>query len=45
MIPVRAFRIEPAEDTNGLMTVDGEKVDYGPLQGEIFNSLANVMCP
>ncbi|XP_031787619.1 sphingosine kinase 2 isoform X2 [Nasonia vitripennis] len=45
MIPVRAFRIEPAEDTNGLLTVDGEKVDYGPLQGEIFPSLATVMCP
>ncbi|XP_058791106.1 sphingosine kinase 2-like isoform X2 [Phymastichus coffea] len=45
MIPVRAFRIEPAEDSSGLLTVDGEQVDYGPLQGEIFPSLATVMCP
>ncbi|KAJ8683243.1 hypothetical protein QAD02_019035 [Eretmocerus hayati] len=45
MIPVRAFRIEPVEDSEGLLTVDGEKVDYGPIQGEIFSSLASVMCP
>ncbi|XP_015108405.1 sphingosine kinase 2 isoform X2 [Diachasma alloeum] len=44
MIPVRAFRIEP-EGTNGHMTVDGEEVDYGPLQAEVFPSLANVMSP
>lgn len=45
MIPVKAFRIEPAEESTGLMTVDGEKVDYGPLQAEMFPSLASVMCP
>ncbi|KAL7301210.1 hypothetical protein TKK_0006177 [Trichogramma kaykai] len=45
MIPVKAFRIEPAEGTVGLLTVDGEKVDYGPLQAEVFSSLATVMCP
>lgn len=45
MIPVKAFRIEPEEGTVGNMTVDGEKVDYGPLQAEIFPSLANVMSP
>ncbi|XP_043274590.1 sphingosine kinase 2-like [Venturia canescens] len=45
MIPVKAFRIEPAESTGGHMTVDGEVVDYGPLQAEIFPSLANVMSP
>lgn len=44
MIPVRAFRIEP-EGTNGHMTVDGEEVDYGPLQAEVFPSMANVMSP
>ncbi|KAK1135772.1 hypothetical protein K0M31_000346 [Melipona bicolor] len=44
MIPVKAFRIEP-EGTNGYITVDGEKVDYGPLQAEIFSSLASVMSP
>lgn len=45
MIPVKAFRIEPAEDSGGYLTVDGEKVDYGPLQAEIFPSLASVMTP
>lgn len=45
MIPVKAFRIEPAESTGGHMIVDGEEVDYGPLQAEVFPSLANVMSP
>ncbi|XP_033196767.2 sphingosine kinase 2 isoform X2 [Bombus vancouverensis nearcticus] len=45
MIPVKAFRIEPEEGANGYITVDGEKVDYGPLQAEIFPSLASVMSP
>uniref|UniRef100_A0A182LTU0 YegS/DAGK C-terminal domain-containing protein n=1 Tax=Anopheles culicifacies TaxID=139723 RepID=A0A182LTU0_9DIPT len=44
MVPVSAFRIEPA-GTNGHMTVDGEKVECGPIQGEIFPSLAKVMVP
>ncbi|XP_046747091.1 sphingosine kinase 1-like isoform X1 [Diprion similis] len=43
MIPVKAFRIEPAEGMVGYLTVDGEAVDYGPLQAEVFPSLANVM--
>lgn len=45
MIPVKAFRIEPAEGVSGHLTVDGEEVDYGPLQAEIFPSLATVMTP
>ncbi|XP_076236821.1 sphingosine kinase 2 isoform X2 [Calliopsis andreniformis] len=45
MIPVKAFRIEPEEGVNGHMTVDGERVDYGPLQAEIFPSLISVMSP
>lgn len=45
MIPVKAFRIEPAESGNGYLTVDGENVDYGTIQAEIFPSLATVMCP
>lgn len=46
MIPVKAFRIEPMEGANnGHITVDGEEVDYGPLQAEIFPSLASVMTP
>ncbi|CAG5088845.1 Similar to Sphk2: Sphingosine kinase 2 (Mus musculus) [Cotesia congregata] len=45
MIPVKAFRIEPETSTTGNMTVDGEKVDYGPLQAEVFSSMATVMSP
>jgi len=45
MVPVKAFRIEPMEGTTGHITVDGEEVDYGPLQAEIFPSLASVMTP
>ncbi|XP_057331534.1 sphingosine kinase 2-like isoform X1 [Microplitis mediator] len=45
MIPVKAFRIEPETSVTGNMTVDGEKVDYGPLQAEVFPSLATVMSP
>ncbi|XP_055612605.1 sphingosine kinase 2-like [Uranotaenia lowii] len=44
MIPVTAFRIEPS-GTTGHMTVDGENVEYGPIQAEIFPSLAKVMVP
>lgn len=42
MIPVTAFRLEP-ETSGGHMTVDGEVVDYGPIQAELMPSLANVM--
>ncbi|XP_012283324.1 sphingosine kinase 2 [Orussus abietinus] len=45
MIPVKAFRIEPMEGTVGHLTVDGEQVDYGPIQAEVFSSLATVMSP
>uniref|UniRef100_A0A1Q3G0Z1 sphingosine kinase n=1 Tax=Culex tarsalis TaxID=7177 RepID=A0A1Q3G0Z1_CULTA len=44
MVPVTAFRIEPV-GTTGHMTVDGEDVEYGPIQAEIFPSLARVMVP
>uniref|UniRef100_A0A675B341 sphingosine kinase n=1 Tax=Anopheles darlingi TaxID=43151 RepID=A0A675B341_ANODA len=44
MVPVTAFRIEPV-GTNGHMTVDGENVECGPIQGEVFPSLAKVMVP
>ncbi|XP_049862628.1 sphingosine kinase 2-like isoform X1 [Schistocerca gregaria] len=42
MIPVTAFRLEP-ESTRGHLTVDGELVDYGPVQAELMPSLANIM--
>ncbi|KAL5292176.1 SPHK1 family protein [Megaselia abdita] len=44
VIPVTAFRIEPTGN-DGILTVDGERVDYGPIQGEVCSSLAKVMVP
>jgi sphingosine kinase len=42
MIPVTAFRLVP-ETSGGHITVDGETVDYGPIQAEMMPSLVNVM--
>ncbi|KAM8721633.1 hypothetical protein ACLKA7_007505 [Drosophila subpalustris] len=42
VVPVTAFRIEPSGN-NGILTVDGERVDYGPIQAEVFPGLINVM--
>lgn len=44
-IPVRAFRIEPDMSEVGYMTVDGEHIEYGPIQAEIFKSLGRIMVP
>ncbi|XP_063243589.1 sphingosine kinase 1-like [Bacillus rossius redtenbacheri] len=44
MIPVTAFRLEPEEGGGaGHITVDGELVDYGPMQVELMPSLASVL--
>ncbi|XP_039958932.1 sphingosine kinase 2 [Bactrocera tryoni] len=45
VVPVRAFRIEPSPDREGIMAVDGERVDYGPLQGEVLPGMIKVMVP
>lgn len=44
MIPVTAFRIEP-NGNQGHFTVDGELIEYGPIQCEIFNGLSKVLVP
>lgn len=44
MIPVTAFRIEPS-GTQGHFTVDGERIEYGPIQAEIFPGLSQVLVP
>ncbi|CAF3675084.1 unnamed protein product [Rotaria sp. Silwood1] len=41
-MPIRAFRIVP-NDKNGNILIDGEKVAYGPIQGEILPSLGRCM--
>ncbi|KPJ08019.1 Sphingosine kinase 2 [Papilio machaon] len=44
MIPVSAFRIVP-EGPDGYLTVDGELVEYGPLQAEIFPNIVHLLVP
>lgn len=44
LIPVSAFRIVP-EGTSGTLTVDGEAVEYGPIQAEVFPNIVNVLVP
>lgn len=44
-VPVRAFRIEPDMEEKGYITVDGEHVEYGPIQAEVFPGLARILVP
>ncbi|KAL7733812.1 hypothetical protein ACLKA6_011535 [Drosophila palustris] len=44
VLPVRAFRLEP-HDNHGIITVDGERIEFGPLQAEILPGIARVMVP
>jgi len=44
IVPVLAFRLEPDVSLPpGLLTVDGEQVDYGPIQAQVLPSMARVM--
>ncbi|XP_013003406.1 sphingosine kinase 2 isoform X3 [Cavia porcellus] len=40
--PARAFRLEPLT-SRGLLTVDGELVEYGPLQAQIHPGLGTLL--
>ncbi|XP_068141198.1 sphingosine kinase 1 [Drosophila tropicalis] len=42
VVAVEAFRIEPS-GKQGILTVDGERVDYGPIQAEVFPGMIKVM--
>lgn len=44
MIPVTAFRIEPS-GAQGHLAVDGEQIEYGPIQAEIFSGISQVLVP
>ncbi|XP_050334164.1 sphingosine kinase 1 [Bactrocera neohumeralis] len=44
MVPVTALRIEPY-DNEGILTVDGERIEFGPLQAELLPSMVRVMAP
>lgn len=41
-VPVRAFRLEPLT-TKGILTVDGERVEYGPVQVQVHKGLGNLI--
>ena len=49
---VRAFRLEPSSDRatrtpqadRGILVVDGEVIDYAPVEMEMMPSLAQVNC-
>lgn len=42
LIPVRAFRLEPHHNM-GVLTIDGERIETGPVQARVLPSIANVM--
>lgn len=39
----KAFRLEPKTE-KGLLTVDGEVIEYGPMQAQLHQHLARVFC-
>ena len=43
IIDVKAFRLVPYSE-EGIMTVDGEVVKYGPMQAQVHQHLARVFC-
>jgi len=43
VIRVSAFRLEPISQRQGTLMVDGELVDYGPIQAQVLPSVARVM--
>ncbi|KAJ8264122.1 hypothetical protein GJAV_G00145420 [Gymnothorax javanicus] len=42
-VKVRALRLEPLSP-KGLITVDGESVEYGPVQAQVHRGLARLIC-
>ncbi|GCB85304.1 hypothetical protein scyTo_0025961, partial [Scyliorhinus torazame] len=41
-VPALAFRLEPLS-ARGTITVDGERVEYGPLQAQVHGGLARLI--
>ncbi len=41
LLRIRAFRLEPLQD--GILAVDGERVEYGPIQAEVLPGIATIM--
>ena len=43
VVEAKAFRIEPVDDGPGVITLDGEEIVYGPLQGQIHPQMGRVL--
>lgn len=43
-VKASAFRLEPDTSEAGIIAVDGEKIDYAPIQGQMHKALAKLMC-
>ncbi len=43
VVKVRAFRLEPLNESGGHLCVDGEEVKYGPIQAQVLPGMARVM--
>lgn len=44
LIKARAFRCEPYITSSKIITIDGEQVHYGTIQGEVYKGLGRVIC-
>ena len=44
ILKARAFRLEPDLSQKGIIAVDGEKIEYTAIQGQIHQGLGRVMC-
>lgn len=44
VIKARAFRLEPHSSSSKIITIDGELVEYGKIQAEIYKGLGRVRC-
>ena len=42
LIPIQAFRIEPV-GTEGLLSIDAEKYEFGPVQGQLLPMKGNLL--
>jgi hypothetical protein len=44
MLKARAFRFEPYSTPSEIITIDGERFEWGKLQAEVFKGLGRVRC-
>ena len=43
IVPVRAFRMEPATTQTGYLSIDAESYPFAPLQGQILAEKGRIM--